>query len=200
MKKTTSGVATLVLALFLPPAGIALAGDENVTASGEIVMADDANQGRGTQTNADDWEDIPNGLAGSGAQSIEASGFANTGTGTQENTMSSQDDWEGIDNANTDSGSQVLSSPNSNGGDRISNDQVIGGGDGSMVATAALEASVSGNSVAVAGMDGTANSAMSIAGDSEFSGLSGVSAIAIGSGDSASQNVGVNVTASLNGG
>ena len=198
MKKITSGVATLVLALFLPPAGIALAGDENVTASSEFTFADDANQGRGTQTNADDWEDIPNALAGSGAQSIDAGGSSNTGTGTQDNTSSFQDEWYSIDNANSDSGAQVLRSDNSNGGDRISNDQVIGGGNGSMVATAALEASVSGNSVAVAGMDGTANSAISIAGDSEFRGLSGVSAIAIGSGDSASQNVGVNVTASVN--
>ena len=200
MQKLASGIATLALALFLSPTGVALAGDENVEASGSILMADDANQGRGVQVNADEWEDIPNGLAGSGAQSIDASGFANTGTGTQDNTMSSQDDWEHIDNVNTDSGSQVLSSPNSNGGDRISNDQVIGGGDGSMVATAALEASVSGNSVAVAGRNGTAKSTMSMAGTSEFRGLSGVSAIAIGSGDSASQNVGVNVTASVNGG
>ncbi len=198
MQKVTSRIATLALALFLSPTGIALAGDENVDTSATITFGEDANQGRGVQVNADEWEDIPNGLAGSGAQNIEVGGFANTGTGTQDNTISSQDDWEGIDNANTDSGSQVLSSPNSNGGDRISNDQVIGGGAGSMVATAALEASVSGNSVAVAGMDGTANSGMSIGGDSEFSGLSGVSAIAIGSGDSASQNVGVNVTASVN--
>ncbi|MEE2675119.1 MAG: hypothetical protein VX466_15060 [Myxococcota bacterium] len=200
MKKLTSGVAILVLALVLSPAGIALAGDENVTAEGAITFAEDANQGRGVQTNADDWEDMPNALAGSGAQNVNTSGAANTGSGTQDNTTSTQDDWYSIDNVNTDSGAQVLRSTNSNGGDRISNDQIIDGLDGSMVATAALEAAVSGNSVAVSGDFGAADSSMSMAGDSDFNGLSGVSAVAIGSGDSASQNVGVNVTASLNGG
>ena len=199
MNKLTSGVATLVLALFLPPAGVALAGDENVTATGAITWAEDANQGRGTQTNADHWEDMPNALAGSGAQNVDTGGAANTGTGTQDNTSSSQDEWYDIENVNTDSGAQVLRSSNSNGGDRISNDQVIDGLDGSIVASAALEAAVTGNSVAVSGDNGTAASSMLMDGDSGFSGLSGVSAIAVGSGDSASQNVGVNVTASLNG-
>ena len=200
MKKLTSGVAILVLALVLSPAGIALAGDENVTAEGAITFAEDANQGSGVQTNGDDWEDMSNAVAGSGAQNVNTSGAANTGSGTQDNTISSQDDWYSIDNVNTDSGAQVLRSTNSNGGDRISNDQIIDGLEGSMVATAALEAAVSGNSVAVGGDLGAADSSMSMAGDSDFNGLSGVSAIAIGSGDSASQNVGVNVTASLNGG
>ena len=200
MKKITSGVATLVLALFLPPAGIALAGDENSTASGEISFAEDANQGRGTQTNADDWEDIPNALAGSGAQSIDAGGSSNTGSGTQDNTSSFQDEWYDIDNANSDSGAQVLNSNNANGGDRISNDEVLGAGDGSMVANAALEAAVSGNAVAVAGNSGSANSGLGIQRGSDFNGLSGVSAVAIGSGSNASQNVGVNVTASVSGG
>ena len=128
MQKLTSGIATLALALFLSPTGVALAGDENVEASGSILMADDANQGRGVQVNADEWEDIPNGLAGSGAQNIDVSGFANTGSGTQDNTMSSQDDWEGIDNVNTDSGNQVISSPDSNGNGANSNNSNGGGG------------------------------------------------------------------------
>ena len=193
MKKLTSGIGTLMLALWLPPTGLALA-------EGAEINALDANQGSGVQTNADDWYEISTALAGSGTQSSNIYGEANTGSGSQNNSETSSDAWHDISNANTGTGAQVTESSNSNGGDRISNDQILGGGNGSMVATAALEASVSGNSVAVAGMDGTANSAISIAGDSEFRGLSGVSAIAIGSGDSASQNVGVNVTASVNGG
>ena len=200
MKNLTSGVATLVLALFLPPAGIALAGDENVTASGEITFGEDANQGRGVQTNADDWENMDNALAGSGTQAIGTGENSNTGSGTQDNTESEQDEWYNIDNANSDSGAQVLHSDNSNGGDRISNDQVLGAGNGTVVANAALETAVSGNSVAVAGANGTANSRLAMAGDSDFNGLSGVSAVAIGSGSNASQNVGVNVTASVSGG
>jgi len=199
MKNATSGMAILVLALFLLPAGIALAGDENVTASGEITFAEDANQGRGTQTNGDDWEDMENALVGSGSQTIGGDS-TNTGSGTQDNSDSSQDNWYSIDNVNTDSGSQVLRSDNSNGGDRISNDQILGAGNFSVVANSALEAAVSGNAVAVAGEDAGASSAMSMAGDSDFNGLSGVSAVAMGSGSNASQNVGVNVTASVSGG
>jgi hypothetical protein len=69
-----------------------------------------------------------------------------------------------------------------------------------LVANAALEAAVSGNAVAVAGNSGSANSGMAIQRGSDFNGLSGVSAVAIGSGMNASQNVGVNVTASVSGG
>ncbi|MFP6624082.1 MAG: hypothetical protein VCC20_11440, partial [Myxococcota bacterium] len=73
MQKLTSGIATLALALFLSPTGVALAGDENVDASGTILMADDANQGSGVQVNGDEWEDISNALSGSGAQNIDVS-------------------------------------------------------------------------------------------------------------------------------
>ncbi|MFP6607960.1 MAG: hypothetical protein VCC19_15420, partial [Myxococcota bacterium] len=182
MQKLASGIATLALALFLSPTGVALAGDENVDTSATITFGEDTNQGRGVQVNADEWEDIPNALAGSGAQSIDAGGSSNTGTGTQDNTSSFQDEWYNIDNANSDSGAQVLGSDNSNGGDRISNDQVLGAGDGSLVANAALEAAVSGNAVAVAGENGGAKSAVGIYRGSDFNGLSGVSAVAIGSG------------------
>ena len=197
MKKLTSSVATLLLAIFLPPTGIALAGDENVTADGVIEFGEDANQGSGTQTNADDWSDMANALAGSGAQNSDTDGAANTGSGTQDNTDSSQDEWFDIDNVNTDSGAQVLWSDNSNGGDRVSDDVVLNLGEAPQLATADLEASVSGNSVAVAGDGGTAASRMAMGGGSDFNGLSGVSAVAIGAGSNASQSVSVNVTAAV---
>ena len=197
MKKLTSAVATLLLAIFLPPTGIALAGDENATASGDISFGEDANQGSGTQTNADDWVEMTNALAGSGAQVSDAGGNTNTGSGEQDNTWSTQDEWYAIDNVNTDSGAQVLWSDNSNGGERVSDDVFLDLGYAPQLATADLEAAVSGNSVSVGGDGGSANAAMAMAGDSDFNGLSGVSAIAMGSGANASQSVSVNVTAAL---
>jgi len=197
MKKLTSSVAALLLAIFLPPAGIALAGDANVIADGIIEFGEDANQGSGTQTNADDWEDMANAVAGSGSQASDIGGAANTGSGTQDNTDSSQDYWFDIDNVNTDSGAQILDSDNSNGGDRISDDVILDLGYAPELATSDLEAAVSGNSVAVAGDGGSASSAMQMSGDSDFSGLAGVNAVALGAGSNASQSVSVNVTASV---
>ena len=173
--------------------------EENTVASGEI-NALDANQGSGVQTNADDWENISAALAGDGTQNSEIDGDANTGSGTQDNSESFSDYWENIGNGNTGSGAQVLDSTNSNGGDRISDDAVFDASDGAIVANAALAATVSGNSVAAGGASSAADSSLSIAGDSGFVGASGVTAVAIGSGASASQNVGVNVTATVNGG
>jgi hypothetical protein len=86
---------------------------------------------------------------------------------------------------------------NSNGGERISDDIVMVFGNASSLGSSDLEAAVSGNSVAVAGDSGGADAQMSIYGDSRFSGLSGVSAIALGSGGNASQNVSVNVAADV---
>ena len=187
MKKLTSGIATLVLAAWLPPTGLALAEG--------AINALDTNQGSGVQTNASDWENISAALAGDGTQNTEIDGDANTGSGTQDNSQASSDYWKSIGNANTGSGAQVTDSSNSNGGDRVSDDIILGAGRDSTVGNAALEATVSGNSVVVEGTDGAASSGLSISAGSQFNGLSGVSAVAMGSGSNASQNVGVNVTA-----
>ena len=186
------GAAT-ALAFFMVPAGAALAGDSNQEAHGNID-AFDANQGSGSQTNGDDWEDMSNALAGSGNQSAEVDGAANTGSGVQDNSISDADHWELMDNANGGSGAQVLNSYNSNGRDRTSDDVVFHMGNDTAVANAALESQVTGNTVSIAN-GGTANSAMSFANGSGFSGMYGVNAIALSSGANASQNVSVNVTA-----
>ena len=81
--------------------------------------------------------------------------------------------------------------------ERFGDDVVIDMGDTTRLATADLEAAVSGNSVAVAGPDGGADAQMEISGDSQFHGLAGVNAIALGSGGNASQNVSVNVSAAV---
>ena len=168
--------------------------------SGEI-NARDANQGSGTQTNADDWQNMSAALAGDGAQNSAIYGDSNTGSGTQDNSEASSNAWHNLFNANTGSGAQVLDSTDSNGGDRISNDAIFDAGDGAIVANASLEATVTGNSLSVGGASSSAaDSSLSIAGGSGFTGLSGISAVAIGSGADASQNVGVNVTASMNSG
>ena len=190
MKKLTSGIVTLMLALWLPPTGLALA-------EGAEINALDVNQGSGVQTNADDWYEISAALAGSGTQSSNIDGEANTGSGSQNNSEASSDAWHDISNANIGTGTQVTESSNSNGGDRVSDDIVLGASLDSTVGNAALEATVSGNSVAVDGAGSAASSEMSISDGSQFHGLSGVSAVAMGSGSNASQNVGVNVTATV---
>ena len=202
MKTETSSAVLLILALLLAPAGASLAGDANTTAdaSGDDgILALDANQGSGVQVNTDDWYDMENALSGDGAQNVYTEGAANTGTGTQDNSTNNQDGWVGMDSANSGSGAQVLDSSNSNGGDRNSNDSLLNAGSYASVGNSALEASVSGNAVETQAVAAEANSAMTLSGDSRFSGLAGVSAIALGSGSNASQNVGVNVSAQVDG-
>ena len=173
-----------------------LAGDANTSVGGSIE-ARDANQGAGTQTNADDWVEISNALAGPGAQAVYNEQNANTGSGSQDNSRTFQDAWHDIDNANVNSGAQVLDSTNSNGGNRTSSDIVLTLGENVVVANGALEASISGNSVSAPGAGGHANSGLSIGDGSGFRGFAGVSAIALSSGHNSSQNVSVNVTASV---
>ena len=188
-------LAGLTLTISAP----ALAGDANTLAEGTIDALD-ANQGTGTQYNADDWSDIDNVLAGSGAQAVDTEGDANTGSGTQDNTYASQDDWEAMGNANAGSGAQVIDSSNSNGGDRTSNDIVMTLGSHAAVASSALESSISGNAVTVSGEGdggGAAGSSLSITDGSGFFNLAGVNAIALSSGHNSSQNISVNVTASV---
>jgi len=202
MKIATSNAALLILALLLTPAGSALAGDENTTADASAeggLLALDANQGSGVQVNSDDWYDMENALAGDGTQAVYTDGAANTGTGSQDNSYNTQNGWSGMDSANTGSGAQVFGSSNSNGGDRNSDDSLLNAGSYASVGNSDLEASVSGNAVETLSAAAEANSAMTMSGDSRFSGLAGVSAVALGSGSNASQNIGVNVTAQVDG-
>ena len=196
MKKVMSGISVLTLAFSVVFAGAALAGDENVNASGDI-KALDANQGSGLQVSADDWEDMGTVLAGSGAQSSDTDGSANTGSGSQNNSSSSAVDWKIMDNANSGTGSQIANSSNSNGGDRISDDLVVGLGADSKVASGDLEASVSGNAVTISGTTADADSNLGIVGNSGYSNMSGISAVAMETGANGSQNVSVNVTAGV---
>ncbi len=196
-KKVMLAAIALTLALWVANAGTALAGNENTNARGDL-NALDANQGTGVQVNADQWENMDNVLAGDGTQTQDTVNNANTGEGLQDNSTSSADGWEDLENANNGSATQTVDSSNSNGGDRISNDIVLSlGDDGSSVSSAALEATVSGNSVLVNADFARADSEMSLGAGSGFRDLAGVSAVAMAAGANASQNVSVNVTAAV---
>ena len=206
-RKVMSAIIMLTLALWVANAGTALAGDADTNSEG-VLNALDANRGSGVQVNADRWENMDNVLAGDGAQTngateldgTPANGNANTGDGSQDNSASSTDRWTNVGNANNGSGAQINGSSNSNGGDRDSNDIVLSlGSDDSSVTSSALEASVSGNAITVAGLDGSADSAMALSGDggSGFHDLAGVSAVAMAAGGNSSQNVSVSVTADM---
>jgi len=196
-KKVMSAAIALTLALWVANAGTALAGNENTNARGDL-SALDANQGTGVQVNADQWENMDNVLAGDGTQTQDTANNANTGEGLQDNSTSSANGWDDLENANNGSATQTVDSSNSNGGDRISNDIVLSlGDDGSSVSSAALEATVSGNSVLVNADFARADSEMSLGTGSGFRDLAGVSAVAMAAGANASQNVSVNVTAGI---
>ncbi len=196
-RKVISALIALSLALWVANAGTALAGDANTDARGDL-SALDANQGTGVQVNADNWENMDNVLAGDGTQAQDTANNNNTGVGTQNNSVSSADLWDGIGTANNGRGSQTSGSSNSNGGDRNSNDIVLTLGDeDSFVNSSALEASVTGNSVRVAGELGMADSSMELGTGSGFRDFAGVSAVAMAAGADASQNVSVNVTAGV---
>ena len=196
MRKINLWAGTLAALSLLVPVGIAFAGDANTNATGTI-NALDANQGSGTQTNADDWENMTNVLAGSGSQTSNTTGDANTGSGSQDNSDDTADNWMDIGNGNNGSGAQILGSRNSNGGDRVSSDIVMELGGGGSVANSALESTVSGNAVTVTAMHASANSALTMNGGSGFSQMYGVNAIALSTGANSSQNVNVNVTANV---
>ncbi len=196
--RMSNGLVPLAIAAlsFLLTAGPTVAGDENTIASGGITALD-ANQGSGVQVNADSWEDMGTVLAGQGSQSSDTGGSANTGSGSQNGATVDSDDWAQIDNANSGTGSQIGSSSNSNGNDRISNDLLTTAGNDSSVASGDLAASVSGNSVLTSGQSINADSELLIDAESGFFGLSGINAVAAESGTNSSQNVGINVTASV---
>jgi hypothetical protein len=182
--------------------GVAQSGNENTNAEG-FISALDANRGTGVQVNADDWENMDNVLAGDGNQTQDTMRNANTGSGSQDNSFSSASGWSGSSegsSVNNGSGAQLGGSKNSNGGDRFSNDIVITGGDEVAVASAALEAAVTGNAVSLLEINTTVNSSMTLDGLSGFKDLAGVSAIAMAAGSNASQNVSVQVSADVTGG
>ena len=199
-RKVMSVMIMLTLALWVANAGTALAGDADTNSEGDL-NALDANRGTGVQVNADDWENMDNVLAGNGTQTQDTDGNANTGNGAQDNSSSSADYWIRVGNANNGSGAQIHKSRNSNGGDRVSNDILVGGGGAEIaVASAALEASVTGNAVSISELNATVDSSMSLDSASGFHDMSGVSAVAMAAGSNASQNVNVQVTADVTGG
>jgi len=194
----------LMISLSFAVVGVSQAGDSNTNSEG-VINALDANRGTGVQVNADTWENMDNVLAGDGSQTQDTTGNANTGSGDQDNSVSTSDGWsgqsdhEGGSHVNNGAGSQVNGSRNSNGGDRDSNDIVISGGDNIAVASAALEATVTGNAVSITELNASVDSSMSLSDGSGFRDMAGVSAVAMAAGSNASQNVNVQVTADVSG-
>jgi hypothetical protein len=179
MKWMASGVALL---FSLAPLGIA--------------TADDVDNMDGTQLSDTAVIASENALEGSGSQASLVGASANTGSGSQTNLNNDSSSWEFIANANAGSGAQFADSENSNGGNRDSQDVLIGVGGNAAVSNSDLGASVSGNSVDAQG--GSADSGLGISGEgSGFSGLYGVNAVAASAGSNSSQNVSVNVGAEV---
>jgi hypothetical protein len=203
MRKSIGRVIVgFMISLSFLAGGIALAGNTNSNSEG-VINALDANRGTGVQVNADKWENMDNVLAGEGSQTQDTMGSANTGSGSQDNSSSSANGWSGSpdgSSVNNGSGAQLGDSTNSNGGNRNSNDIVIGGGDETAVASAALEAAVTGNAVSLLELNATVDSSMKLDNMSGFKDLAGVSAVAIAAGSNASQNVNVQVSADVVGG
>jgi len=204
LKSNGRVLVALMISLSFAVVGASQAGDANTNSEG-VINALDANRGTGVQVNADTWENMDNVLAGDGSQTQDTAGNANTGSGNQDNSSSTSDGWsgqsdhEGGSHVNNGSGSQMNGSQNSNGGDRNSNDIVIGGGDNTAVASAALEAAVTGNAVSITELNATVDSSMALSGESGFRDMAGVSAVAMAAGSNASQNVNVQVTADVSG-
>ena len=148
--------------------------------------------------NANDWHEIETALAGSGAQSGSIGGNANTGSGRQENFTSDMSDWLDIVNANAGSGAQVVESSGSSGRNRQSDSLRLATPEGNSikVSLSVLESSVSNNSVAVSGVNGSNDSSFVMEGGHQFSQLLGVNVIVIGTGSNASQNLNVSVVSS----
>ena len=203
MRKSIGRVIVgFMVSLSFVASGASQAGNENTNAEGTI-SALDANRGTGVQVNADTWENMDNVLAGDGSQTQDTMGNANTGSGSQDNSTSSASGWSGStdgSSVNNGSGGQLGDSENSNGGDRISNDIVMTGGDEVAIASAALEAVVTGNAVSLTEINTTVDSSMTLDEMSGFRDMAGVSAIAMAAGSNASQNVNVQVSADVSAG
>ena len=203
MRKSIGRVIVgFMVSLSFVVSGVSQAGNENTNAEG-MISALDANRGTGVQVNADTWENMDNVLAGDGSQTQDTMGNANTGSGSQDNSTSSASGWSASSdgsNVNNGSGGQLGDSQNSNGGDRISNDIVMTGGNEVAIASAALEAVVTGNAVSLMEINTTVDSSMTLDQSSGFRDMAGVSAIAMAAGSNASQNVNVQVSADVTGG
>ena len=203
MRKSIGRVIVgFMVSLSFVVSGVSQAGNENTNAEG-MISALDANRGTGVQVNADTWENMDNVLAGDGNQTQDTMGNANTGSGSQDNSASSASGWSGSSDGssvNNGSGGQLGDSQNSNGGDRISNDIVMTGGNEVAIASAALEAVVTGNAVSLMEINTTVDSSMNLDQSSGFRDMAGVSAIAMAAGSNASQNVNVQVSADVTGG
>ena len=117
----------------------------------------------------------------------------NVGSGAQTNANERDNMFDVTAGGNQLTGGGV----NSNGGDRTSDDVVLNLGDTPLLANAALDVEVSGNSVAVGGNDSSANSSLSVDGNSGFTNNYGVTAVSLNSGSAASQSVSVNVMSDL---
>ena len=118
---------------------------------------------------------------------------ANIGSGKQVNA----NDWHSMFDVNAGGNQLTGGGTNSNGGDRDSMDVVIIAGDGSEVASYALDASVTSNSINVAGDHASADSSFEFTDNSGFKNSYGVTAVSVNAGASASQSVSVNVTSSV---
>ena len=203
MRKSIGRVIVgFMVSLSFVVSGVSQAGNENTNAEG-MISALDANRGTGVQVNADTWENMDNVLAGDGSQTQDTMGNANTGSGSQDNSTSSASGWSGSSDGssvNNGSGGQLGDSQNSNGGDRISNDIVMTGGNEVAIASAALEAVVTGNAVSLMEINTTVDSSMTLDQSSGFRDMAGVSAIAMAAGSNASQNVNVQVSADVTAG
>jgi len=203
MRKSIGRVIVgFMVSLSFVVSGVSQAGNENTNAEG-MISALDANRGTGVQVNADTWENMDNVLAGDGSQTQDTMGNANTGSGSQDNSTSSASGWSASSdgsNVNNGSGGQLGDSQNSNGGDRISNDIVMTGGNEVAIASAALEAVVTGNAVSLMEINTTVDSSMTLDQSSGFRDMAGVSAIAMAAGSNASQNVNVQVSADVTAG
>ena len=117
----------------------------------------------------------------------------NVGSGNQTNA----NDWEEMFDVNAGGNQLTGGGVNSNAGDRSSDDVVLNLGDTPLLANAALDVEVSGNSVAVGGDDSSANSSLGVSENSGFTNNYGVTAVSLNSGSAASQSVSVNVMSDL---
>jgi len=126
---------------------------------------------------------------GDGAYSSGTVLDANLGSGKQINA----EDWKEMMDVNVDGNQLTGGAINSNGGDRLSDDVVLNLGEYPLVASAALDVTVSGNEISVSGDGSSASSSLTFSGGSGFMDSYGVTAVAINSGANASQSVNVNV-------
>ena len=136
------------------------------------------------------------GSASANGNSADISGDlldVNVGSGAQTNA----NEWDNMFDVNAGGNQLTGGGVNSNGGDRTSDDVVLNLGDTPLLANAALDVEVSGNSVAVGGNDSSANSSLSVDGSSGFTNNYGVTAVSLNSGSAASQSVSVNVMSDL---